>query len=102
MKATLSLTRNYDNIPALPLCQNKPNQTQFKPNLPKSKMNVNLFLTKDYENRPLRLLPQNKPKTDPIKANFKECTCELLCYAASGQNRFANSSVRRRLSDCIV
>ena len=82
MNVTLCFTRNYENNPALPLRQNKPNQTQFKPNFPKGKMSATSLLTKDYENKSNWTLGENKPKTNPIKANFKKNECQLLCYTA--------------------
>jgi len=47
----------------------KANQSQFKPNFRKAKMNVSSVKTKDYEKNDIFSIPQNKPNSNPIKPN---------------------------------
>jgi len=46
-------------------------QTQFKPNLPDTKMNVNTVLTKEYENSRLHRHAENKPNQTQSNGFFK-------------------------------
>jgi len=53
-------TRDYQNFIPLARQKNKPKQTQFKPNLQKAKIIVNLTLTKDYRKKADFLVRINK------------------------------------------
>ena len=46
--------------------QYKANQSQYKPNFRKAKMNENLFATKDYESKPRLRTPGKQTQSNPI------------------------------------
>jgi len=54
-------TKAYENKRNRTLGQNKPNQSQFKPNLKRAKMNANDFITKDYRKNDDFAVRKNKP-----------------------------------------
>ena len=56
------ITKDYKNfIPLAVYIKTNPNQTQFKPNLRKAKMDVNSFITKDYRKNDDFSVRINKP-----------------------------------------
>jgi hypothetical protein len=64
MSVNISLTRNYDNNPALPLPQNKPKQSQFHR---KPRMNVSSVLTRNYEEKTNEPFSEYKAKQTQFK-----------------------------------
>ncbi len=75
--------------------QYKANQSQYKPNFRKARMNLNFYLTKDYENKWQWRVRKNKPNSNPIKPNFKRDTL-LLCGAllrTSGRAKYEGFTV---------
>jgi len=100
----------YENKSNWTLGENKPNQTQNKPNsnpiteIPK--MNVNSYSTKAYQNKPLRRRGQNKPNQTQNKAKTNP-TCRgvalpaLRSFSEGGSKAGYLSSVIRRPSPVL-
>jgi len=61
MNVSIFSTKAYENKRNRTLGQNKPNQSQFKPNLKRAKMNANDFITKDYRKNDDFAVRKNKP-----------------------------------------
>jgi hypothetical protein len=52
MSITSALTKDYENIPPIRKCKNKPNQTQFQPKNEPNKPNRTQFQPKNEANKP--------------------------------------------------
>ncbi|HUU16029.1 MAG TPA: hypothetical protein VMW72_02675 [Sedimentisphaerales bacterium] len=61
MNVNIYNTRYYENKSNWTLGQNKPKQSQNKPNLRKAKMNVNLYFIEDYRKKDDFTVRINKP-----------------------------------------
>ena len=51
MNVSSILTKDYENERLCRRGENKPNQTQFKPNLPEGKIDAKCVVKKDYEEK---------------------------------------------------
>jgi len=67
---------------------------QNKPNLRKSKMNVNDDTTKDYENETLGQRGKNKPNSNPIKPDF-DFTADNAVYAEKKNICVSDCSIKK-------
>jgi len=90
----------YENLCDWTFSENKPNQTQNKPNsnpiTERPKMNVNISYTMDYSNKTAFRRITNKPNSNPIKA------CPELAEAlsvAEGGSRIGQSCPPQADSD---
>ena len=71
MNVSTVKTKDYENKRLYRRRQNKPKQSQFKPNLRNAKMNVTSVKTKDYRNEPRLWLRENKPNSNPKQTQFQ-------------------------------
>ena len=81
MNANSLATMNYENISNWTLGENKPNQTQFKPNLQNAQNERKHLSNKGLQKKRRFLSPtkqtQSNPISNPIKANFFKGQNEL-------------------------
>ncbi len=64
-------TTDYKNKSNWTLGENKPNSNPNKPNLKRTRLNINLTLTKDYRKKDDFAVRKNKPNSNPISVEPK-------------------------------
>jgi len=80
MNVNLYNTTDYENISDWILSENKPNQSQNKPNSNpisvKPKMNVNLYVIEDYKNKPRLPAPGKQTQSNPTCPGVAPSLCQ--------------------------
>jgi len=71
----------YENNHNWTLGENKPKQTQFKPNFLKAKMNVNLLIAKDYRKNDDFAVQKNKPNSNPKQTQTNPISKQLQGFS---------------------
>jgi len=80
MNITSAITKDYENIPPTKKCENKPNQTQFQPQICKTNPNRTQFQPKNEANKP------NRTQFQPKNGLFDVCgsrLCDELYHIVS-------------------
>ena len=90
MNVSNIIIRNYTIFIPLAEQKNKPNSNPIKPNLRKSKINVNLYVIEDYRKKDDFIVRINKPNfqnaQNERKLNFNKGLQKKLCFSVQKTN----------------